>query len=197
MSAPRFCLQCGGALTTMIPAGDDRARLCCTACGFIHYQNPKILVSCIVSWGDKVLWMQRAQPPRQGLWSIPSGFMERGETLQEAAARELYEECGVRIDPASLALYILGSITATSEVYAVFRGTLERPDHGIGPEALAVDWFTEEDAPWQEFAFPEVEEPMRRYYRDLRSGCFGLFMGEYTERGNEFWPVDAVRDCRG
>ena len=197
MSAPRFCLHCGGALATRIPDGDDRPRLCCETCGYIHYQNPKILVSCIVSWGDKVLWMRRAEPPRQGLWSIPSGFMEQGETLQEAAARELYEECGVRIAPASLALYILGSITATSEVYAVFRGTLERPDHGIGPEALAVDWFTEEDAPWQQFAFPEVEEPMRRYYRDLRSGCFGLFMGEYTERGNEFWPVEAVRDCRG
>jgi ADP-ribose pyrophosphatase YjhB (NUDIX family) len=138
--------------------------------------------------------MQRAQPPRQGLWSIPSGFMERGETLQQAAARELYEECGVQIDPGSLSLYILGSITATSEVYAVFRGTASGPEHGIGPEALAVEWFTEEEAPWSQFAFPEVEGPMRRFYQDLKRGQFGLFMGEYTDRGNAFWPVDASRD---
>lgn len=194
MSEIRFCLHCGEPLTMAIPPGDDRPRLHCTACGYVHYQNPKILVSCILSWGDKVLWMQRAQPPRQGLWSIPSGFMERGETLQQAAARELYEECGVQIDPGSLSLYILGSITATSEVYAVFRGTASGPQHGIGPEALAVEWFTEEEAPWSQFAFPEVEGPMRRFYQDLKRGQFGLFMGEYTDRGNAFWPVDASRD---
>jgi ADP-ribose pyrophosphatase YjhB (NUDIX family) len=184
-----FCIQCGHALELAIPAGDTRQRLCCPACGYIHYQNPKILVSCITYWQDKVLWMRRAQPPRQGLWSIPSGFMERGETLRAAAARELFEETRVKIAPEALTLYIIGTITALSEVYVVFRGRLDSPTCGVGEEALETGLFSASDAPWDNFAFPEVEGPTRRFYEELGTGHFGVYMGEYTELGNRFWPV--------
>lgn len=184
-----FCIQCGHGLEWQTPAGDNQPRQCCPACGHIHYQNPKILVSCIASWQDKVLWMRRAQPPRQGLWSIPSGFMEQGETLSVAAARELFEETGVRIDPASLSLYIIGTITSISEVYVVFRGLLDSPAYGMGEEALEVGLFSESEAPWGSFAYPEVEGPTRRFYEELKTGSFGIYMGEYTELGNKFWPI--------
>ncbi len=74
----------------------------CDACQFIAYDNPKILVACIASWQDKVLWMKRATEPQRGYWAIPSGFMESGETPEQAAARELHEETRAHIDPASL-----------------------------------------------------------------------------------------------
>jgi ADP-ribose pyrophosphatase YjhB (NUDIX family) len=184
----KFCIQCGQGLQLLTPPGDHQPRLCCAACGYIHYENPKILVSCMAHWQDKVLWMRRAQEPRKGLWSIPSGFMERGETLAAAAARELFEETQVVIKPEKLSLYIIGTITSISEVYVVFRGELDSPEYGVGDEALEAGLFAESDAPWNQFAYPEVEEPTRQFYRELKSGKFGIYMGEYTEHGNKFWP---------
>jgi ADP-ribose pyrophosphatase YjhB (NUDIX family) len=185
----KFCVQCAHALELAVPQGDHQQRLCCPSCGYVHYENPKILVSCLAYWQDKVLWMRRAQPPRQGLWSIPSGFMERGETLSVAAARELHEETLVKINPASLTLYIIGTITSISEVYVVFRGELDSPEYGIGDESLEVGLFSESEAPWAQFAYPEVEGPTRRFYQELKSGQFGVYMGEYLPSGNKFWPV--------
>lgn len=185
----KFCIQCGQTLQLVTPPGDHQLRLWCAACGYIHYENPKILVSCIAHYQNKVLWMRRAQPPRQGLWSIPSGFMERGETLSQAAARELFEETRVIIKPEALSLYIVGTITSISEVYVVFHGALDSPDYGVGEESLEVGLFGEEDAPWGSFAYPEVEEPTRQFYRELNSGRFDIYMGEYTEHGNKFWPL--------
>ena len=193
-TAMKFCMQCGHALELTIPQGDNHPRLCCPACGYIHYQNPKILVSCIAHWQDRALWMRRARAPRQGLWSIPSGFMEQGETLSAAASRELFEETGVVIRPEALSLYIIGSITAISEVYVVFRGAMPSPDFRAGEEALEAGLFSEEDAPWREFAYPEVEGPTRRFYQELRSGQFGVYMGEYTDLGNKFWPTQGHPD---
>jgi ADP-ribose pyrophosphatase YjhB (NUDIX family) len=191
LRAATYCFDCGRPLQPRLAGG---ASLHCPGCGYEHRENTKILVSCLASWGDKVLWMRRANEPYRGLWSVPCGFMELGETLAEAAARELFEETGARLAPQSLALYVVGSLTWMNQVYVVFRGELASPDCCVGEEALAVGLFSESEAPWSNFAFPQSEAPTRRFYRELASGHFGVYLGEYTSQFNTTWLLRSDRD---
>jgi NADH pyrophosphatase NudC (nudix superfamily) len=97
----KYCLHCGNRMTLRVPPGDNIHRAVCGTCGFIHYENPKLLAACILFSGQKVLWVKRAKPPNAGLWAMPGGYVELGETVEEAASRELSEETGVIISPAS------------------------------------------------------------------------------------------------
>lgn len=184
----KFCIECGQPMAHLAVA-DDRARWRCAACGYVHYENPKVLVACLACWQDKVLWMRRAQEPFRGGWTIPFGFMERGETLQQAAARELQEETLAVVAPESLDLYVVGTLQWMSEVHVVFRGQLTSPDFGVGPEAMEVALFAEHEVPWEQCAFPQAEAATREFYRELKSGRFGVHLGEYTPQANRLWRV--------
>ena len=80
-----FCSQCGSRIVVRVPPGDSLPRHVCDACGTIHYQNPKIIVGCIPAWENRVLLCRRAIEPRYGLWTVPAGFMENGETTLQGA----------------------------------------------------------------------------------------------------------------
>ena len=83
----KFCSACGAErIELRVPEGDTLPRHVCAACGSIHYQNPKIVVGCLPEIGDQVLLCLRAIEPRRGLWTLPAGFLENGETLEEANA---------------------------------------------------------------------------------------------------------------
>lgn len=92
----KFCSECGSPVVLRIPDGDNLPRYICPVCGAIHYQNPKMVVGCIPEWENKVLLCRRAIEPKYGLWTLPAGFMENGETTLEGAARETWEEAGAR-----------------------------------------------------------------------------------------------------
>ena len=169
-----------------MPTGDHRERLVCGACKFVAYDNPRILVACVASWQDKVLWMKRATAPKRDFWAIPSGFMESGETPEQAAARELQEETHARIDPDNLKLYVIGSIPEISEVYLVYRGELSEPRYWPSEEATKVELYTETDAPWKEFAYPDVAEFMRQFYRDHKARNYGVYAAHYVENIHTF-----------
>ena len=87
-----FCSNCGSATNRRVPEGDNRPRDVCDQCGTIHYQNPNIIAGCVVLQGDKVLLCRRAIEPRYGLWTLPAGFMENGETVAQAALRETWRK---------------------------------------------------------------------------------------------------------
>ena len=87
-----FCSHCGSPVTSKIPDGDHLPRFVCTSCGMIHYKNPLLVLGCVPQWEGKILLCRRAIEPRLGYWTVPAGFMENGETMQNAAARECYEE---------------------------------------------------------------------------------------------------------
>ncbi len=190
MTAPlnpaRFCFKCGQAL---VDSALPRANEQCLVCGYKDNAHPKILVSCLASWQDKVLWMRRAQEPYRGLWSVPCGFMEQGETLAAAAVRELEEETGVRLTPDSLTLYVMGSLTWMNQVYVVFRARMDSDQFQGGVEALDVGLFNEREAPWSNFAFPQSEAPTRQFYKELATGKFGVYMGEYTPAYLKTWII--------
>jgi len=91
--AMRYCSVCGSdRIELRVPAGDHLPRFVCAACGAIHYQNPKVVVGCLPEWDDRVLLCRRAIEPRHGLWTLPAGFLENGETVIAGAARETLEE---------------------------------------------------------------------------------------------------------
>jgi ADP-ribose pyrophosphatase YjhB (NUDIX family) len=175
-----FCSDCGAPVSIRIPPGDTLPRHVCTQCQRVHYSNPRILVSCLATFGVQALWMKRAQPPAAGKWSVPGGFLEQGETLQQAAARELFEETGAEIDPASLQLYGVGSVVDINQVYVSFRAQLPQPLFGGSPEALEVALFDVDSLPWDQLAFPDIIPAVRNFYRELSSGEFGIYLGEYV-----------------
>ncbi|HLY97102.1 MAG TPA: NUDIX hydrolase, partial [Sideroxyarcus sp.] len=89
----KFCPECGAPLELRQPQDDHRERHVCTVCNTIHYLNPKLIIGAIPEWKDgRILLCRRAIEPRRGYWTVPAGFMENGETLQQAAARESREE---------------------------------------------------------------------------------------------------------
>lgn len=185
----KFCSECGQPVTCRIPAGDNRLRCVCDACGTVHYENPKVLVSCMAYEGDRLLWIRRAEPPRAGYWFIPSGFMEQGESLREAASREFQEETGIHLPEGSLSLYAIGSLVNIDEIYVAFRARLPSTDFRPGPEVSGIGLFGEDDLPWDSLAFPEVAPQVRAFYEEVRQDRFGIWMGEYREGGSRVIPA--------
>jgi ADP-ribose pyrophosphatase YjhB (NUDIX family) len=171
----KFCSQCGEAVTLRVPDGDNLPRHVCDACGTVHYQNPKIVVGCIAEWEDRILLCKRAIEPRYGLWTLPAGFMENGETVQQGAARETLEEARAQV--AVGPLYTLFNLPHISQVYMLFRARLESLDFGPGAESLETRLMREEEIPWGELAFPVIAESLKLYYRDRVAGRFPLRSG--------------------
>jgi len=178
-----FCSHCGDRVRVLIPPGDNRPRHVCTGCGTVHYQNPKIVVGCIPEWQDKILLCRRAIEPRYGLWTLPAGFMERGETTLAGAARETLEEANARV--AVGPLYSLFNLPHIDQVYMLFRGRLLDLDFHPGEESLEVQLFAQSEVPWDSLAFPVVKETLELYFRDRAAGRDGLRVGDIVREGAE------------
>ena len=168
----KYCSACGMEVELRIPSGDDRERYTCPNCGTIHYQNPKLVVGCLAEWEDRLLLCRRAIEPRYGLWTLPAGYMENGETVEEAAVRETLEEANARVD--GLSLFSVVSLPHISQVYLLFRGRLLDQDYGPGHETLEVRLFREREVPWQELAFASIAHTLQRYFEDRNEGRYRL-----------------------
>lgn len=144
-----------------IPEGDDRERLTCPDCGHVAYENPKVVVGSVVAEGDEVLLCRRSIEPRTGFWTIPAGYLEMGETVEEGARREAWEEARARIALAGvLAVY---SIARLGQVQVIFRATFAEPGFEPGPESLEVRRFAWSEIPWDDIAFPSVRWALRAW----------------------------------
>lgn len=179
----RFCSQCGAGVSLTVPEGDNVARHVCDDCGTIHYQNPKIVVGCIPEWEGRLLLCRRAIEPRYGLWTLPAGFMENGETVQQGAARETLEEAQARVQVG--ALYALFNLPHINQVYMLFRARLTAPEYGAGAESLETQLMEEADIPWEAIAFPVIQESLRLYLRDRATGRFPLRAGSICRLPDE------------
>lgn len=168
----KFCSECGQSVSLIIPPDDDRPRHVCNSCDTIHYLNPRIIAGCLPIYQDQVLLCRRAIEPRKNYWTLPAGFMENGESTEEAALRESWEEARASIELHSL--YTMFSIPQINQVYLLFKGELTSLDFAAGPESLDVELFTEENIPWQELAFPAMKKTLRHYFADREHGHFPL-----------------------
>lgn len=172
----KFCSVCGAPVELRLPPDDNRTRHVCTACGEIHYQNPKLIVGAIPEWKDKILLCRRAIEPRHGLWTLPAGFMENGETTVEAAARETLEEANAQVDIGEL--YSMYNIPYINQVHLLFRARLLNLDFSPGVESLEVQLFAEEDIPWDTLAFRPVRFTLQHYFADRKAGSFRFRIGD-------------------
>jgi ADP-ribose pyrophosphatase YjhB (NUDIX family) len=172
----KFCSVCGSPVELRLPPDDNRTRHVCTACGEIHYQNPKLIVGAIPEWQDKILLCRRAIEPRHGLWTLPAGFMENGETTVEAAARETLEEANAQVDIGEL--YSMYNLPYINQVHLLFRARLLNLDFSPGVESLEVQLFAEEDIPWDKLAFRPVYFTLQHFFADRKTGTFRFRMGD-------------------
>ena len=163
-----FCSVCGQPVIVKVPEGDHLPRFVCSACGVIHYQNPRIIAGCVIETEGKILLCKRAIEPRLGYWTIPAGFMEKGESVQNAAAREAIEEALAQVQIGSLLAIV--NVLHADQVHIMFRGRLINPAFGVGPESLETALYLEDEIPWDEIAFRSVEFALRRYLEDRRDG---------------------------
>jgi ADP-ribose pyrophosphatase YjhB (NUDIX family) len=138
---------------------DDRERHVCRVCDTVHYLNPKIVVGSVCTLGNRLLLCRRAIAPSRGLWTIPAGYLENGETAEEGARREAWEEARAEITLDGLiAVY---SIKRIDQVQLLYRAQLASSEVSAGPESLEatlVDWA---DIPWADLAFPTVRWVLR------------------------------------
>lgn len=169
-----YCSHCSSTVFLRIPPGDSIARYICEACGQIHYQNPRIIVGSLPVWEDRILLCRRAIEPRLGLWTLPAGFLENGETLEEGAMRETMEEAGGRI--AITELYTVYSIPHVAQVYMIFLAHLLDLDFAPGPESLQVELFLPGNIPWDALAFTSIRFALERF----TGGHSGLQLGHHS-----------------
>ena len=170
-----FCPNCGAPVNQQVPRGDDRLRHVCPACQQIHYQNPKLVVGVIPEWQGRILLCRRAIEPRAGLWTLPAGYLENGETAVEGACRETWEEARARVrDPEP---YCLFDLTFVHQLYLMFRARLVAEDFEAGAESREVRLFEEHSVPWNQIAFKVIDETLRRYFADRARGTFPFQTG--------------------
>lgn len=147
------------------PDGDDRQRLVCADCGYIAYENPKVVVGSVCTWEGRILMCRRAIDPRKGYWTLPAGYLELHETTAEGAHREAWEEARARIEiEGLLAVY---SIPRLSQVQVMYRARLVSPEIAAGPESVEVGLFAWDAVPWDDIAFPSVRWALNHYREAL------------------------------
>ncbi len=137
----RFCPRCGAAFAT--PAAG--ARCATEGCGYAWYPDPKVAVGVVAERDGRILLVRRNHEPALGRWAFPSGFVDAGEILQEAARREAREEAHieVRID------HLLGAWSSADDpvVFVAYAGTIEAGEPSPGDEAIEVAFFDADALP--------------------------------------------------
>lgn len=180
----KYCSACGqflGASESVAPGAalveSPLSPLQCPRCRTLHYLNPKVLVSCIAYYGQRIVMCRRALEPSQGRWTVPAGYMEQGETIEGAAVRETAEEVGIELDPDALELYAILSLPAMNQVYVTLRTELlESPQLRCGPESLEAALVGEQDLTDDQWAFAGtlVKTNAAVLFQEIRTRQFGI-----------------------
>ena len=170
-----FCSNCAKSLSYKIPDGDTINRHVCDHCGMIHYQNPRMVVGCIPIWDDKILMCKRAIEPKYGLWTIPAGFMENGETVEEGAIRETVEESGANVQ--IVRLHVLYSLPSVNQVYAIYLANMLNDHIDPGQETLECKLCALEELPWDEIAFTAVTFSLKKYIENIKQNSNKTYLG--------------------
>lgn len=180
----KFCSQCGTSVSIIVPEGDNRERHVCNnpSCVTIHYQNPRIITGCLPVRDDKVLLCKRSIEPRHGYWTLPAGFMENGETMEQGAERESWEEARANLNIQGL--YAIFNLPHINQVHFFYRADLADLNFRPGEESLEVKLFTEEEIPWEELAFPVVVDALKYYFKDKKNNRF-VFRSETITRSHK------------
>jgi ADP-ribose pyrophosphatase YjhB (NUDIX family) len=163
-----FCPHCAAKLLIEIPTGDNMPRYTCGACNTVLYENPKLVVGCVAEFDDRILLCKRAIEPRLGYWTVPAGFMELGETLAQAAARETLEEACATVTLGSMLAIV--DVPEASQVHVFYRGTLDEGRYAAGDESLEAELWAPDDIPWDEIAFRSGQIALKQFLAQKEAG---------------------------
>ena len=170
----KFCSTCGSTVSRKIPADDTLHRFVCDDCDTIHYQNPRVITGCLPLYNNQILLCKRAIEPRKGLWTLPAGFMENGETAHHGAERETWEEAEAKVK--NLELYTLFNLPHINQVYMFFRAEVINGLYGVGTESLETRLFSEEKITWDRLAFPTISRTLKLYFSDRKNNTYPVRM---------------------
>jgi ADP-ribose pyrophosphatase YjhB (NUDIX family) len=168
----KFCSLCAHAVVQKVPPGDNRLRFCCEACGTVHYENPKMVLGTVTTFGGRILLCKRAIEPRYGFWTLPAGFMENGETTAQGAARETLEEAGVQANIEKL--YAVIDVPHVHQTHLFYLASANSDALDPGEESLDAMWVRPDEVPWEQLAFPTVAKTLRWFIEDLPAGTMPL-----------------------
>ncbi|OUV02594.1 MAG: hypothetical protein CBC42_07440 [Betaproteobacteria bacterium TMED82] len=160
----KFCSECGSTSSLKIPLEDNRERVICDECGYIQYENPKIVVGTLCTYENKILLCKRAIEPRYGFWTLPAGFLELNESTREGATRETIEESGAEIIISKL--YAIFDLPFCNQVHMFYLAHLQKPSLCPGHESLEARLFEINQIPWSELSFASVKKTL-----DIFVGC--------------------------
>lgn len=186
-----FCSECGKTVVHRIPEGDNLPRFICEHCDTIHYQNPKLVVGCLPVWKEQVLLCKRAIEPCYGLWTLPAGFMENQESLEDAALRESHEEANANLEIEGI--YSIISLPHINQIYVLYRAKLLDLDFFAGDESLDVQLFNEEDIPWEQIAFKTIESTLKHYFTDRKQNTYPVHNNVISKRNRLGETTDIIR----
>ncbi len=153
-----------------IPEHDSLKRYCCADCHTIFYTNPNMVVGALCIRHDKILMAKRNINPRKGLWTLPAGFMENAETLEEGALRETFEETCSKAE--AIMPYTMFSLPHINQIHMFYLANLLDDNYGPTVESSEVELFSPVDILWDEIAFPTVEKTLKYYIEDLEQDKF-------------------------
>lgn len=165
-----------------MPEGDNRERHVCSGCDSIHYHNPRIITGCLPVFrseaADQILLCRRAIEPQCGLWTLPAGFLELGESVAQGAARETDEEAGADVVLGDL--YCMYNLPRIGQVYMLYMAELREPVFAQSTsESLEVALFNEETIPWEQLAFRIMRRTLEHYFADRKAGVFPLHVEDF------------------
>ena len=164
-----YCPRCGGALEKRVVFSHDPPRLVCSVCKFVFYLDPKVAVGAICRKDGKIVLLRRAIEPAFGKWVFPGGYVDRGESLEDAALREAREEIGVEVRLTRLVNVY--SYTGRPVIVVVYEAEVVGGEIRGGEEALEVRSFDAEEIPWDGLAFRSTREALQEFLRGpARSG---------------------------
>ena len=178
-----YCVKCGEKTNNLLVNGDSMYRDVCSACNYIHYINPKIIVGVLPFKGDRVLLCKRDIEPGFGKWTLPSGFMEMGESLEEGAKREALEEANLKIKIKNL--YGTYSIPKIGQVLFIYIGKISNNNFRAADETSEVSLIKISNIPWDQIAFPSVEFFLRKYVIDYKNRKSFSFHSNYLTKNSE------------
>lgn len=173
-----FCSACGSpAISFQVPEGDTFERHVCGQCATVHYSNPKMIVGCLVVAEDKVLLCKRAIEPRYGLWNLPCGFLENGETVEQGALRETWEEALVKVRAPRL--HCIYNIPKFNQVYIILIADLLHRSEGHTSESLEVEFFSENEIPWEAIAFTSTSFALEKFFEFRDKDAIPVHIGTF------------------
>jgi len=161
-----FCPQCGGNMLLKKLKINEPERSVCSVCGVVAYKDPKVVACSMIDRDERVVLLKRDLEPQRSRWVLPGGYVDRGETVKDAAAREAKEECGLVVEPQRL----LGvySYPGNIHVVIVYVSTYIAGDLSAGDETQEAAWFSEEEIPWDGLAFNSTSDALRDYYKSKK-----------------------------